>query len=1386
MADFGFEWNVEEPEEIEQQPSSSDLDEQPDTLLVAARRDSADGGIAENEHTSAPGTPQLPPGVVVHRVAASDKQANPHGTTENELLEPMIEDKAKQQQVKSLESEEEANMSALEIFCQRSSSVFIFQRVWAAKEVGRLLSCESLAVAMGVLVPIAMRLAEDRELFVRETMAQNLQSVLQFYYENKDADLSSNNSSSSQAENDETEANDKNEHRNRHSSRNKEKRDSDDCSSAHSSEHSSEREDSSQIVPPISVPSCEAFGTWLHRVLLTPHPSVSLPTQRATVSLGRHLPFDRFHTEIVHGVVLSLVQNPIHQHLMRQRQRSKEMVVKSRASSSPPLPPLLQQQQKTDTPADTQAGSSHSKDSTGSAASVLSSGFASLFGRRSWQSDKTQASETELERNGSESRSSDASDTLDLESIMSGGDGSSIGSKKESFFVSPADEEARLELTRRKLLMLHMIHLVAVEFGANMRPAVFVPVVERSAKDKAFEVRRDAAAVLGSLAKAVSVDLAIDVLFQCFLQLAQDSIWQVRQSAARHALPGLAVVLAPRSSKPPSMSVQLADFERKHSLQCFAKSISSSGDEVQQQQRQQRVSLTSSLLSAHNNSSTGGNNSGEPDQLSTYMYYNQPARSVADKQWLQLVERLASPREPSHHVRAAVFESIGKLTLALVDCPRTRDALVGLVVSDIQKAHSDQGSGRFGLFGSSSSLHDMDYDDDEDDDDEIDEETAAANEANAVMIRALGDVAGSSVSSTASSQLSQSSSSSSSSPLSLRSLSATLRGKDRVASGAKSSSANGSSSNSGSISNTASGASNKSSSSGVNAAGGGRLRARRAVGRDILFQCAYNFPALLAALGPAGWDRLRDVYMQLSKTEHFEARQTLACSLHEVARILSTSSSLGRTSGEADRHGSAQKQQQQQTGIRASSNGDTLALFSSSQSADLESILCLFLIDAPEIKMGALRHLGDTLTWLTAASRVRCLPMIMQVFRHDGKQWRTRELMARQLVKLCHLFPASIVVGSLLPQAVEWAHDPVAGVRAAVAPAFPIVFELTKLDPSTQVKFFETVISFSHAASFRGRLFFIEICSALLAHDQDPDADPVDFDQFFLPSLAALATDRVANVRIALARLVRRMLENRMRRQSISATLADMWSSVCPPSITAGDCVSTSESTLLADKSLRRKTSEAITSSSSSAIDHAARATAMPVLPKLMASDDGPLDAASKELVDNSRFNAHRSLGSVARRPRRNTTPMRAHLLAMMVQQLAKDTDRDVLDLVRDLPGMPISTSTPVVSVNDDNATFTATDDKDDKDIEDDREIAEKTETLLVISKHKKSCQTEDISIIREHDGMEKEQENDDDGDVFLDVEADQEEISAISRPVNSSSASSSSFDMPISVVSNL
>ncbi|KAI8318703.1 hypothetical protein GQ54DRAFT_69382, partial [Martensiomyces pterosporus] len=770
MADFGFDWGSDEDEDLEEVPAQIE-DEQStgvDTLEAApaasgaTHSQTAGDSTADKESSgstaAAPAAegeggpaPSLPPGVVVHRVAASDRKANPHGTTESELLEPMIEDKAKQLEVKTLEHGEE-NLSPLEIFCQRSSSVFIFQRVWAAKEVGRLLARESKEIAMGVLVPIAMRLSDDRELFVRETMAQNLLPVLHFYFENKGFAARMSTSSDSAKSSVGRKSNDSAPKAADEVSGIKDTDDGPETSAADAGEPSSaegaatdanadaaagdeeagepdeelSRQRSQtppppQIVPPIAIPTDDDFSTWLHRVLLTPHPSVSLPAQRATVALGRRLSFDRYHTEIVHGVILGLVQNPLHQHLMLQRQRSKEMVVKSRPPSTQSLTSSSSSSSSLPSPKGRSSGDqSPSQQEQQARGNKLSSGFASLFGRRSWQSEKmpsaSQASggdgdDDAAGSSGESSRSRDRSNTapssspsddyLDFDDISHG------GSPGTGFFVSPADEEARLERTRRKLLMLHMIHLVAVEFGAKMRPAVFVPVVERSCSDKAFEVRRDAAAVLGSLAKAVSVDLALDVLFQCFLSLTQDAIWQVRQSAARHALPGLALVLAARNDRALLGSPRpLPEFERKHTLQWFAKSpplsaVGSSTASVRSSvsslssnlESLQRLSVNTSIgrslqgqLSIDSDCDSGSDGQ---DPLNSYMYKNQPHRSVPDRQWLQLVDRLAGPREPSHHVRAAVFESIGKLALALIDCPRTRDALVSLAINDVQRASSD-------------------------------------------------------------------------------------------------------------------------------------------------------------------------------------------------------------------------------------------------------------------------------------------------------------------------------------------------------------------------------------------------------------------------------------------------------------------------------------------------------------------------------------------------------------------------------------------------------------------------------------------------------------------------------------------------------------------------
>jgi len=57
----------------------------------------------------------------------------------------------------------------------------------------------------------------------------------------------------------------------------------------------------------------------------------------------------------------------------------------------------------------------------------------------------------------------------------------------------------------------------------------------------------------------------------------------------------------------------------------------------------------------------------------------------------------------------------------------------------------------------------------------------------------------------------------------------------------------------------------------------------------MLYHCAYNFPAVLLTLGPSFWPELKPIHQQLVRDNRTRIRHTLACSLHEVAKILGPS-----------------------------------------------------------------------------------------------------------------------------------------------------------------------------------------------------------------------------------------------------------------------------------------------------------------------------------------------------------------------------------------------------------------------------------------------------------------------------------------------------------------
>ncbi|KAJ1917207.1 hypothetical protein H4219_003340 [Mycoemilia scoparia] len=1239
------------------------------------------------------------------------------GITVEEILEPRRTDPTKEQQVRDME-QREANLNPLQILVRRASSIYVYQRVWSTKEVCKLLqtpslppffslnnnnsslpsppqieeqgklkfnnkghgkSCSSssssytctLSEAFDIVLPIAMRLADDPDMNVRESMAKSIGPVLRYYYMNAekysklidgdgdgDVDVDVNKQRNvntdvadsklqiklnttnptnmgilsetrkpSLREEDEDALNknlqtitnnkpltmaadskdtSKEDHRKdlmpkdkkgakysqsiggvlasipRVSSPIDNNDNSDDgysfssssssSSSSSDSQDEKDKKDKRRSLSPAANP--DTFRTWLQNILLSTQNSISLPVQNAVVNLGKCLTFNDFHTKIIHGVILNLMPNDFEQ----QMQRARSGFIKSRSNSHEPSPtamftppPLIQDNSiissDSGSSSSLTSGDNDNKSSSssgGGGGSGYRFGFASLFGRR--PSNPTNSIESNNNTGGGNSlmsSSSDLSDTDDYEAANNNDDPRS----QRFTFVSPQEEEARAERIRRKLLMLHMVHLTAVEYGVPMRLAVFVPVVDKASKDPSFEVRRDAAAVIGSLSKAVSYDLAYDMLFPGFSRFVSDRVWQVRESAARHSFAGIASVLG---------------IHPNTAMTTMAMMSAATGSPQVNTIQTQRVASEGNLLSVHhpatnfmNRKSEGGGN----NIINSIMPPMPKAKKTLSASILPssiMSLTLTSPKSQTFSIKDA--SSSSSSVVVHPPQPHRRQTSLQILSDNAYKKtvtnnkHWSTGTppqkppnsctsssastthntnkhhsaiSPLSLSSSSSSFSSTLISPPSISTTEttkvvtekqwlqLIEKLTGTGEPSAKVRSAFFESIGKilvALTTISTSTNTNVSASAPTTPLPLTANSFTCgddggffklsRPNSTISIGSDSNSSNNNRINISSprklptylttspklrdylvdlIISTVSRAYNKTGYGGVgasdyyyddvdvrtNAGGISYGNSNSSVPSEIIYHIAFNFPAITVVLGPEGWARIRETYHNLVKMDYFDVRKTLAASVHEIAKI----------------------------------------------SGDQEETLCIFLMEPPEIRKAVLQHLDETLKAFSPKARERCLPIILQVFELEGKEWRTRQLMATQLVSLCSLYSPMVVVQKLLPVAAKWANDPVSGVRQAVAGAFPVVFTIVKDDPNAQVPFFEHVIKFAKSPTFRGRLFFIDMCTSLVLRE-DPDSDPLEFDLFFLPSLAQLSQDPVVNVRIGLARLVAKLMGNKKRRRA--------------------------------------------------------------------------------------------------------------------------------------------------------------------------------------------------------------------------------------------------------------
>ncbi|XP_056377542.1 serine/threonine-protein phosphatase 4 regulatory subunit 1 isoform X2 [Hyla sarda] len=257
------------------------------------------------------------------------------------------------------------------------------------------------------------------------------------------------------------------------------------------------------------------------------------------------------------------------------------------------------------------------------------------------------------------------------------------------------------------------------------------------------------------------------------------------------------------------------------------------------------------------------------------------------------------------------------------------------------------------------------------------------------------------------------------------------------------------------------------------------------VDTEIAKHCAYSIPGVALTLGRQNWHCLRDTYETLAADMQWKVRRTLAFSIHELALIL----------------------------------GDSLT------AADLLPIFNGFLKDLDEVRIGVLKHLYDFLKLLQPDKRREYLYQLQEFLVTDNcRNWRFRAELAEQLILLLELYSARDVYDYLLPIALTLCGDKVSSVRWI---SYKLVSEMVKkfyLDPTPTLALDlmnKLVEQFCRSPKWSGRQTFVFICQGLIEDDCLPMEQ---FAMYLMPHLLQLASDRVPNVRVLLAKTLKQTL----------------------------------------------------------------------------------------------------------------------------------------------------------------------------------------------------------------------------------------------------------------------
>lgn len=251
--------------------------------------------------------------------------------------------------------------------------------------------------------------------------------------------------------------------------------------------------------------------------------------------------------------------------------------------------------------------------------------------------------------------------------------------------------------------------------------------------------------------------------------------------------------------------------------------------------------------------------------------------------------------------------------------------------------------------------------------------------------------------------------------------------------------------------------------------------------KDVCFHASFNFPAFIFVYKKNEWPRFLSLYQKLSKINDARIRKTLACSIHELAKI------LGQEYTEAD----------------------------------LLPVLEKFLKEKSdkqnEIKLAALKNLHIFLNVVSQEKRAGFIKYIVQTFEETSKgEWRLKQVLASNLGKYSELFDKDLVYQEFMPMFFKFCSDNVSRVSTAACSAFCPILQKFNEDEKKQESIARIIRHrYCKANTFKKRQLFVQMMMGPMMQQKDV------FERHFKYDFLQMVNDRVSNVRIILAKALR-------------------------------------------------------------------------------------------------------------------------------------------------------------------------------------------------------------------------------------------------------------------------